>query len=156
MRGRLYLCSVAAATLVALTPAGSVAQTCEFHPADPKMFIKIDGDVYAYQSIEENTRILKQVKLVEPLKLKVEALERSVEIHVGNAEIRDDTVALLSDRADADRQMIASLTGAAVKTPFLKRPIVNFMAGVLLTGVLYGAWSWADSLTSPISLRREY
>ena len=32
------------------------------------------------------------------------------------------------------------------KPPFLQKPVVNFMAGVLITGALFGLWNLAEGL----------
>jgi hypothetical protein len=146
MRGKQCLYSLLVALAVLLAPVGVTAQTCEYHPADPSMFITIDGDLYAYQPIEDNRKILKRLLLAEQLELKVDGLETKLEILEGNATLRIDTIALMTDQREADRQLIRSLTIEASKDlPLFKKPVTNFILGVALSGALFTFWSFADS-----------
>lgn len=111
------------------------------------MFVIIDGVVYAYQSVEENRKLLKMAKKYPVLEDTVSTLKLKVQLLENNTVILKDTVSLLTDQSDAERKIFDRVMKRQLgKVPFLQKPVVNFLFGALTTTGAYFMWKFADSV----------
>lgn len=145
MLGKRFLYSVIL-IIVLLLPSVATAQVCKFNKADPAMFIDVDGETYAYQTIEKNKAMLVAAKERDLLREEISMLKEKVEILKRNTLIKDQTILLYADAMAAEREIFDRALGTKdLKTPFLRQPVVNQAFGVIITGTLFFLWKFAEN-----------
>lgn len=152
MRGKAWVASLLVGLALLLWPQTASAQECKYVDGDiGERFIVIDGETYEYISIEESKRRLTAMKQNEALRSEIALKDEKIAVLEDTRKNLEAQNGILRDASSLDRELIGKLIGAGYKpatSPFLRRPVVNFIGGYLLSSLTYTAWLYATGKLS--------